>query len=378
MYDTITNYNDRNHTPLSNVNIREAINKVILEGKSEANNVTVDTFSPMRNYSENLIKKVENLIINDAGNDLIDNVMNMKINGTGKNMIGCVANKTINETRNDIDRSNMSDVQVQFASDPAGKTHQNLLSIQKIRIRQEEVPVLDPLIETNIVADNQKALKTSTGIVQAPKAIKTPKMEESITVMTAYNTGANRNPRRVIWTGVDDSTPVTSGTRAIDGSTPVSGGSISSAVFTISPPPSIIWKGSIGNIRKTTTPNFKKPSELNAPVDRTLTSYYISQSPRSKILRDEFSDSSSRDIYLICRMNVTTESVQSMGPQFVSHELPTIDTLDENTGIWIPTTRIRRTPNITHGSASENYVGQVTAVGDEVTDYKKENYKTDF
>ena len=31
MYDTITKYNDHNHTPLSNVNIREAINQVMRE-----------------------------------------------------------------------------------------------------------------------------------------------------------------------------------------------------------------------------------------------------------------------------------------------------------------------------------------------------------
>ena len=31
MYNTITNYNDRNHKPLSNANIREVIDKLILE-----------------------------------------------------------------------------------------------------------------------------------------------------------------------------------------------------------------------------------------------------------------------------------------------------------------------------------------------------------
>ena len=35
-------------------------------------------------------------------------------------------------------------------------------------------------------------------------------------------------------------------------------------------------------------------------------------------------------------------------------------------------------PNITHGSASENDVGQVTVVEESVSDYIKENYKTDF
>ena len=77
-------------------------------------------------------------------------------------------------------------------------------------------------------------------------------------------------------------------------------------------------------------------------------------------------------------MNFVTDSVQSMGPQSVSHGLPTIDKLDKNDGIWIPTTRIRITSNITHGIAFEHAVGQVTSVGDAVGEYREENYKTDF
>ena len=49
MYDTITNYNDQNHTPLSNAKNKESINHVILEKKAEENNVTFDTFITQRN-----------------------------------------------------------------------------------------------------------------------------------------------------------------------------------------------------------------------------------------------------------------------------------------------------------------------------------------
>ena len=55
MYDTITNYNDRNQTPLFNNNIREVIDQVILEEKVETNNFTVYTFSLQRNKSKYLI-----------------------------------------------------------------------------------------------------------------------------------------------------------------------------------------------------------------------------------------------------------------------------------------------------------------------------------
>ena len=94
MYDTITNYNCQNNTPLYNSNIREAIDKVIRKEQTEENNVTVDTFSPIRNEGENIINKVAS----------------MKINGVRNYLIGCVANVTINYVRNNINRANTSDV----------------------------------------------------------------------------------------------------------------------------------------------------------------------------------------------------------------------------------------------------------------------------
>ena len=71
MYDTITNYNDQNYTPLFKANIRTAIDKLVLEDQAESNNGTVDMFSPQINGSEDMIEKLANLIINEVRNDLI-------------------------------------------------------------------------------------------------------------------------------------------------------------------------------------------------------------------------------------------------------------------------------------------------------------------
>ena len=171
---------------------------------------------------------------------------------------------------------------------------------------------------------------------------------------------------RVISTSFDFSTPVIILTRDVDG------GSVTNAVFHSPPPPyCCIWNFRIGNIRQTTTPSFIKSSELNAPIDRTLTNDFIFPFVRSHILWDELSGSSSWDLYLCCKINVTIESVKSRGPQFVIHRLPTIDILDENSRITSPDTRIIGTPNITHGRASDNDVRQVTSFGDAVPDYIK-------
>ena len=77
---------------------------------------------------------------------------------------------------------------------------------------------------------------------------------------------------------------------------------------------------------------------MNTPIDRRLTNDSIYSSDRIKIIRHELYDSSSRDLYYRFRIGVATESVQPIGPQFMNHWLPTIDTLEENTGIWSPLT----------------------------------------
>ena len=118
-------------------------------------------------------------------------------------------------------------------------------------------------------------------------------MEEVVTITTAYNAGANRNPLRFSSTGIGGSTPVTSVNIAV-------GGSGTSSVCT-SPPPcyplSVLWNNNIGNIRKTTTPNLRETTKLNAPIDRSLTSDPIALSVRSQIFGDELSNISSRGLY---------------------------------------------------------------------------------
>ena len=68
----------------------------MLEDQVEANNIIVDTFSPQRNKSKDMIYKVTNLTINNSGNNLIDKVENLTI----KNVV------------NYSTRANASDIQV--------------------------------------------------------------------------------------------------------------------------------------------------------------------------------------------------------------------------------------------------------------------------
>ena len=116
-----------------------------------------------------------------------------------------------------------------------------------IRIKHDVVPVLVPPAETIIIKNNQSYMAVSTGFMQAPQALKTPVMQEFISVITLYNTQANRTPHRVSRTIVDGSTT--------DNSVGVNSDVVRCPSTT---PPSIcFWRGSIVNIGQTNTPNFR-------------------------------------------------------------------------------------------------------------------------
>ena len=170
----------------------------------------------------------------------------------------------------------MSDVQVRFAGDSAGIYHQNFLSSWMIGTRKEEVPMLVPTTETSIIANNQPATTVRNGVIQTPQPLNMPTMQDFVTVTTPYNMGANRIPRRVRKNGIYGSTPVTSD----------SGTSAFSCCPIPTPPSICIWNGSIGNIGKTTTPNFRETIELHTSIDRIFFNDYNVPSVVIHIPRD--------------------------------------------------------------------------------------------
>ena len=82
-----------------------------------------------------------------------------------------------------------------------------------------------------------------------------------------------------------------------------------------------------------------------------------------------------------CRVNLATEFVNPVVPQFVNNGISDINTLNENAGIWNHNTLIRRLPDVTHRSMAYHTVGQVPAVEDTVvdkSDYSEEDYNINF
>ena len=200
---------------------------------------------------------------------------------------------------------NESDAQVKSASDPDriihtrnGITHQNLLSSRTVRIRHKEVsvwfPMSYPMIELNIQPD----LMISTGVVLAPQALNLPVVQEIFADAASNNMGTNRTLRQVIRTGIDGTTPVPS---VISGTSTPSPSGISKT--NASPPSGGLWSPRTGNIRKSTSPNFRKS---NAAIDRNFSNDPIAPLVRTKVFGDKLSNSYIRYLYTRCRVKLAT------------------------------------------------------------------------
>ena len=124
----------------------------------------------------------------------------------------------INDFGYELNAVNVSDVHVEFESDPYGInytsngiTHQKLLGSRTIGVQHEEVSVFTPLTNPRIDENNKPYLLISTGAVQAPQALKYPVVQEIVADTASKNTGENRTLRRVSRTGIEVNNPVPNG-----------------------------------------------------------------------------------------------------------------------------------------------------------------------
>ena len=123
----------------------------------------------------------------------------------------------------------------------------------------------------------------------------------------------------------------------------------------------------------------RQTKKVDAVVDKKLPGYLDSAIIFSKLIIHKLSNSSSSDLYTLCRMNFAADPVQTQALQFSYMGFSTINALDERSGISTPDTRIRRPTDDTYWSASNHVYGKTTAVG--VSEAKSDydyNYKLSF
>ena len=252
------------------------------------------------------------------------------------NTVASFENMKINDVGYELNAATVRDAQVKFLRDPDRITHtnneithQNLLSSWTIGIRHEEVSVFPP--PTNpIIGVIAQAIHTPISTV----------VQEIFTDADLNNMETNRTPQIISSTVVDGTTPVHSGisetstpypsaisrTRIDGNSAPTCGISGTSGISGASagPPYGSLWSPRIGNIRQSTSQNFRESDELNADVDRKFSNYPIAPPVSTQVFGDKLSYSYIMYLYMHCRVNLATESVNPMAPQFVHHGLSTV------------------------------------------------------
>ena len=131
-----------------------------------------------------------------------------------------------------------------------------------------------------------------------------------------------------------------------------------------SPPCGLNRSLQVANKQQSTSPHHgQQHPKLDAVVDGKLPDDLDSASIFSKVIGHKISDGSSNDLYLRCRMNYTTDAVQTQVSQFMNLGLPLINTLDESGILSTTPTRIWRTTDGTHWMAPDHISCEMTAVG---------------
>ena len=145
-----------------------------------------------------------------------------------------------------------------------------------------------------------------------------PAVQEIFVDTDLGNTWKNRTPQQISRTGVDRSiliyTPIQHGMRKSDN--PYANDSIRTRgtgtripVRTSDPPYGFNVSPDIDNIWQYPTPDLRKSKKIDTSIDGKFTQNMVSPPIFTEVLCDKLSDSSCRDIYTHCRMNLTADPV---------------------------------------------------------------------
>ena len=211
----------------------------------------------------------------------------------------------------------------------------------------------------------------------ASQTLFTPVTKEVVADAACNSMWVDQTQRQVIRTGFDR---ITSG----DTGLALSSKSYTSPVMigspTISPACGINWILQVGKKRQSTSPKkVRNAQKLDTVADLNLTNDSNSYSVFSKVIGCKLSHGSSNDLYLRCRMNFSSNFSQIEAPQFVDLGLPAINTFNESGVLGTTDTKIQRSTDGSHWTATDHVFGEATAVVmSEAKSYHNYSYKTFF
>ena len=175
-------------------------------------------------------------------------------------------------------------------------------------------------------------------LVVEPQKLLTAETKEVVTDATLGGAWVNMNPRQVIQTVVDGSTPGKIGHSVSVEHTP---SPVTIEVFGTYPPCGLNRSLQVANKPQPTPPALVwNTQKLDAVVDPKFPADLDYASIFSKVIGHKLSNSSSDDLYLRCMMNVAADFFQIQAPQFMNLRLLTINKLEKISVLGTPDTRI--------------------------------------
>ena len=117
----------------------------------------------------------------------------------------------------------------------------------------------------------------------------------------------------------------------------------------------------IDNIRQSTTPDLVKSNKFDTSVYGQFTNNMVAPPIFTEVICGKLSDSSIRDLYMRCWMDIAADPINILSPQFVNLGLSNIDVLDKGASLWTPFTVLEGLRMLSIGSHRiiflENYSG---------------------
>ena len=132
------------------------------------------------------------------------------------------------------------------------------------------------------------------------------------------------------------------------------------------------------NIRQSTSPDLRQPNNFDTSINQKISYNLVAPPIFSGVLGDKLSNSSSRDLYTRCRMNLAEYLFNIPAPKFVDLGLSAINALDKSASLWTSDTRVGKPMGVAHGSAPDHIFENFIAVRYEVGAKSDYSYKTDF
>ena len=187
-----------------------------------------------------------------------------------------------------------------------------------------------------------------------------PAVKKIFADATSGNLWTNRTPQKLSRMGVNGTTPGIIGHAC--GISETSSLDLIGIIGATASPYGLNKIQKIWNIWKSIFLDLRHSNKLDTSINQKFTNNMVAPPVFDEVLGDKLSNSSVRDLYMRCIINLVADSVNLPAPQFVDLGLSTINVLNKGDSLCTPATRVGGPVYVAHGSAPDHNFEKVTAV----------------